>query len=1076
MISNIAKFFKFMRQIVHLLAILLLILAKPAIAVDVPTVSQTWTVTPSAGAGGSISPSTSQTVNNGTTTTFTVTPNYGYAASVGGTCGGYLSGTTYTTNAITANCTVSATFTANSVPVNGVCGTSNGTSSASMPTTNLCSSGTPSAVSGNGPWYWNCNGLNGGAPANCSATNTTQAAPVITSVGTASGTVNQSFSYQITANNGPTSYGISGLPAGLSVNSSTGLISGTPTASGTFSVTVTATNAGGAGSKAVTITIAPPSSSHYTKIANNGAVLPDSATLGGGPTGWACTRDNTTGLIWEVKTADGGLRDMNKSYTNYDDATQPQKRNQSGSAYVNPTQADVDAASNSIGFAKAVRGSGLCGYSDWRMPSKDELLGIVDMSNLPTINTTYFPNTPSSLFWSSSPLAGSASDAWYIYFGTGNPDWGGRDGPSQVRLVSTGQSIGTYALSVSAAGTGFGTVTSTDSNINCGSTCSANYTFGTHVTLAATPASGSSFAGWSGGCSGTGSCTVTMNAAQIVTAIFTTNPVPACTAISPSASSVTLGSSSPQLTATCSNSPTSYVWSLNGTVFAGCTGSTCTIPAANLLAAAAYPVTVTANNASGAGIQSAAATITVTQNMAAVPGAPTIGSATAGDARATVTFTAPTTNNGNSAITGYTVTSTPGNITAMGSSSPITVTRLTNGTSYTFTVTATNAVGTSSPSAASNAVTPSSTTTPTTDFTDNNDGTVTHKITGLTWKRCSEGMTWTGSTCSGTAQTYTWAQATALTSTFADKSDWRLPTIRELSTITDPDASNPAINSTIFSNTPPWGCWSVSAVSGNSSYAWLVGFGDGDDGWGDKTNSYSVRLVRGGQSLSLLALNRPATGYVDNGDGTVTHAPTALTWKRCAEGQIWNGGTCSGTATITTWAAAKALTSTFAGKSDWRLPTLTELRSLVDFTLTNPSINSTIFPNTPSLSNFWSVSPYAGYPGSAWVVYFANGNDYGLSGGASIRLVRGGQAVGASSTPADCLFNWAERTYPNQFAPAGATSRNSAPYYYRYYPQTRAYLATSSADNHLYYLGPISNNEIRDVGAVSAWLTTANCH
>ncbi|MBU4449632.1 MAG: exo-alpha-sialidase, partial [Proteobacteria bacterium] len=85
----------------------------------------------------------------------------------------------------------------------------------------------------------------------------TDTAPVITSAGTASGTVNQSFTYLITATNSPTSYAVSGLlPAGLSVNQSTGLISGMPTASGTFNVTVNAANAGGTGSKTVTITIA----------------------------------------------------------------------------------------------------------------------------------------------------------------------------------------------------------------------------------------------------------------------------------------------------------------------------------------------------------------------------------------------------------------------------------------------------------------------------------------------------------------------------------------------------------------------------------------------------------------------------------------------------------------------------------------------------------------------------------------------------------------------------------------------------------------------------------------------------
>lgn len=90
------------------------------------------------------------------------------------------------------------------------------------------------------------------------------------------------------------------------------------------------------------------------------------------------------------------------------------------------------------------------------------------------------------------------------------------------------------------------------------------------------------------------------------------------------------------------------------------------------------------------------------------PGAPTSVSATAGNVQATVTFTAPV-DTGGSEITSYTVTSNPGSITASGSSSPITVTGLTNGTSYTFTVTATNAQGTGIASSASNSVTPSAT-------------------------------------------------------------------------------------------------------------------------------------------------------------------------------------------------------------------------------------------------------------------------------------------------------------------------------------------------------------------------------
>jgi hypothetical protein len=80
-------------------------------------------------------------------------------------------------------------------------------------------------------------------------------APAITSATAASGTAGSSFSYQITATNAPASYGATGLPAGLTVNSGTGLISGTPTAVGTSTVTLSATNSGGAGSATLTLTV-----------------------------------------------------------------------------------------------------------------------------------------------------------------------------------------------------------------------------------------------------------------------------------------------------------------------------------------------------------------------------------------------------------------------------------------------------------------------------------------------------------------------------------------------------------------------------------------------------------------------------------------------------------------------------------------------------------------------------------------------------------------------------------------------------------------------------------------------------
>jgi hypothetical protein len=81
----------------------------------------------------------------------------------------------------------------------------------------------------------------------------------------------------------------------------------------------------------------------------------------------------------------------------------------------------------------------------------------------------------------------------------------------------------TVGLTIAKSGTGAGTVSSSPAGIDCGGTCSGEFEGGTSVTLTATPATGSTFAGWSGDCTGTGPCVVTVDAARSVTATFTRN-------------------------------------------------------------------------------------------------------------------------------------------------------------------------------------------------------------------------------------------------------------------------------------------------------------------------------------------------------------------------------------------------------------------------------------------------------------------------------------------------------------------------------------------------------------------------
>jgi uncharacterized protein YhjY with autotransporter beta-barrel domain len=140
--------------------------------------------------------------------------------------------------------------------------------------------------------------------------------------------------------------------------------------------------------------------------------------------------------------------------------------------------------------------------------------------------------------------------------------------------------------------------------------------------------------------------------------------------------------------------------------FSSSTPGVCTITASGALTfASAGACTIDADQP-GDAATNAATTVTRTFSVNAVaPGAPTVGTATAGDMQATIAFTAPASNGGTS-ITGYTVTSLPGGITATGAASPITVGGLVNGTAYNFTITATNSAGTGAASAASNTVTP----------------------------------------------------------------------------------------------------------------------------------------------------------------------------------------------------------------------------------------------------------------------------------------------------------------------------------------------------------------------------------
>jgi Protein of unknown function (DUF1566) len=190
----------------------------------------------------------------------------------------------------------------------------------------------------------------------------------------------------------------------------------------------------------------------YTKVSNDGKALLPAATLGSAATDWACTlaynATTDTYLLWEVKTTDGGLRDWAKPYSNYDDTTVAQVPtfNGVGYTYANPSQADIDASTNSVGFKNAVNVAGLCGKKDWRLPSATtELEALIDPNVIggtgtAVINATWFPNTQPLPYWTSYAV-GVNPYAYFVNFKLGNTRSNMRSssdsfyGNRQVRLV-----------------------------------------------------------------------------------------------------------------------------------------------------------------------------------------------------------------------------------------------------------------------------------------------------------------------------------------------------------------------------------------------------------------------------------------------------------------------------------------------------------------------------------------------------------------------------------------------------------------------------------------------------------------
>jgi hypothetical protein len=228
------------------------------------------------------------------------------------------------------------------------------------------------------------------------STNSSGSAPVITSATTASGTVGSAFSYQITASNNPTSYDATGLPAGLSVNTNSGVISGTPVTLGTNSVTISAFNQYGTGSNTLSLTV---------NSGDNALAAPTGLTASGGASSvtlnWSSSSGATSYEIYRG-TSSGGETLLVSGITT-------------------TTYTDTNVTNGTTYYYKvvAVNGSGLSSYSNEAndFPNSSGGTGDINLAGY----TLTFDDEFNTLSLSSSSSKGSEN--WYGYPADGGPGW-----------------------------------------------------------------------------------------------------------------------------------------------------------------------------------------------------------------------------------------------------------------------------------------------------------------------------------------------------------------------------------------------------------------------------------------------------------------------------------------------------------------------------------------------------------------------------------------------------------------------------------------------------------------------------
>jgi hypothetical protein len=557
----------------------------PSAASNSVTPLAQFTVTPSAGANGSVMPALPVTVTQGNTTSFTVTPDAGYVASASG-CGGSLVGNTYTTAAITMDCTVSVAFVAlitynvvlegaQETPPLAVTGTGSGTAVvntvANSISLNLAFSGLTGAATAahlHGPanrgaaagvkinigttspitnvvtyseadeadilagrWYVNIHTaahpggelrgqLDNLGPANKALSVSVVGTGTVTGTGiNCPGDCSESYAHNTvvaltaTPGTGFTFTGWSGACSGTGACNVTMNLLKSVTATFTINSYALGVATTGTGSGSVTGTgINCPGDCNEDFTHGTMVTLTAAANAGSSFAGWSGGGCSGTGMCTVTMDAAKSVTATFTAHITYNvvlegaQETPPLSVTATGSG-----TAVVDTVANTITLNLTFTGlTGAATAAHLHGPAPRGTAAGVKI-NLGT--TSPITNVVTYMEADEADILAGAS---YVNIHTATHPGG------ELRGQLDNLGAANKQLSVALAGNGGGTVTGT--GINCPGDCNETYGHNTLVVLTATPAMGSTFAGWSGGgCSGTGTCSVTMDFYKTVTATFTLN-------------------------------------------------------------------------------------------------------------------------------------------------------------------------------------------------------------------------------------------------------------------------------------------------------------------------------------------------------------------------------------------------------------------------------------------------------------------------------------------------------------------------------------------------------------------------